>query len=591
MTAIVQTATDPILAGNISAPVEMTADMVELRPTREESWESRPLQLADPFPIDYEWNLGDIMEPTILEGSPTLLIQLDEVNLAQFPHAEPSWNATCQLGIEGDYSYGARNQIQRDGQPETTTSSHRRSSICHSPADEPTHRPDGAVRRISHNTETPPKEVINLSSALSDHFFREVIALYCTWDSDSNDMRILTGNMWQSSGIIYHTIQSMAASCLAKNFPHLAAVAKRERSHAVDYLNGRVNAAVSKKERLLSLMLLGHTASWIDPHDLAQDQFRDAQIMTNSIASEMQKGSNWAFFEQSMDHWSMLLAFLTDKGVDSVMPPPSIGPEQPTQSQMPHPFSGISHQLVKLVTDTGRLIFRTRKRLLTLKYMTETDMDAFQDGLREARSIERSLFAYVPMDVSCMVGLCDPSTTLNHFQQMDQAFQYTALLQIYRVFPDLLAERYQPWNKYEILLPQAAHEKPTRQEMDIWLTKLAMHILSILQEIPFESPTRCIQPFIFAAVSGELKYTQHLVHLSDGVSVPFPPIDHASIEVARARQFTLSRLSAYGNILTVGKVQQICQLLNCVWDALDAGDGDVYWVDLAYKKQLGTMMG
>ncbi|KAJ4203423.1 hypothetical protein NW759_015175 [Fusarium solani] len=569
----------------------MTADMVELRPTSEECWESRPLQLADPFPIDYEWNIGDIMEPTILEGSLILPIQLDEVNLAQFPHAEPSWSATGQLGIEDDYSYGARNEIQRDGPPQSTMSSHRRSSICHSPADEPTHRPDGAVRRISHIAETPPKEVINLSSALSDHFFREVITLYCTWDSDSNDMRILTGNMWQSSGIIYHTIQSMAASCLAKNFPHLAAVAKRERSHAVDYLNGRVNAVVSKEERLLSLMLLGHTASWVDSHDLAQDQFRDAQIMINSCASELQKGSNWAFFEQSMDHWSMLLAFFTDKGVDSVMPPPSIGPEQPTQSQMPHPFSGISHQLVKLVTDTGRLIFRTRKRLLTLKYMTETDMDAFQYGLREARSIERSLFAYVPMDVSCMVDPCDASTTLNHFQQMDQAFQYTALLQIYRVFPDLLAERYQPWNKYEILLPQAAHEKPTRQEMDIWLTKLAMHILSILQEIPFESPTRCIQPFIFAAVSGELKYTQHLVHLSDGVSVPFPPIDHASIEVARARQFILSRLSAYGNILTVGKVQQICQLINCVWDALDAGDGDAYWVDLAYKKQLGTMMG
>lgn len=83
---------------------------------------------------------------------------------------------------------------------------------------------------------------------------------------------------------------------------------------------------------------------------------------------------------------------------------------------------------------------------------------------------------------------------------------------------------------------------------------------------------------------GELKYIQHLVHLSDGVSVLFPPIDYVLIEVARARQFILSRLLAYGNILTVGKAQQICQLINCMWDALNVGDGDVYWVDLAYKK-------
>ncbi|RKL47906.1 hypothetical protein BFJ70_g2273 [Fusarium oxysporum] len=170
---------------------------------------------------------------------------------------------------------------------------------------------------------------------------------------------------------------------------------------------------------------------------------------------------------------------------------------------------------------------------------------------------------------------------------MDQAFQYMALLQVYRVFPDLLAARYQPWNKYEILLPQAAHKLPTRQEMDIWLTKLAMHILSILREIPFESSVRCIQPFIFAAVSSELKYSHH----PESVSVPCLPIDQVLIDVARARQFILSRLSAYCNTLTVGKVHQIRQLINHVWDTLDAGDGDVYWVDLANRKQLGTMMG
>lgn len=589
MTAVAQNATEPIFVGNMPGPVEKSADVVELRPNGDENGENHSVQLIDSFPTEYDWSFCDINEPTILEGSLAPPTQVQNADLAQFPNAEP-WNATYQFGVEDDYFYGASNRNHYDGPPGTMTRSDRQSSICQSPAYEPIHETDSAGRRVSDFAESPPNEVINLSSALSDFFFREVIALYCTWDSSANNMRILTGNMWQSSGIIYHTIQSMAASCLAGNFPHLAAVAKRERSHAVDHLHGRVKAVVSKEERLLSLMLLGHTASWFDPHDLGQDQFHDAWIMTNSWALEMQKDSNWPFFEQSMDNWSMLLAFLTDKGIDSVIPPLSTGPDQPTQSTMPHPFSGISHQLAKLVTYTGRLVFRVRKRLLNVIYMTETDMDDFRDWFREARSIERRLCAYIPMNVSCMVDPGDPTISLDHFQQMDQAFQYMALLQIYRVFPDLLTERYQPWNTHAILLPQAALKKPTREEMDAWLTELAIHILSILQKIPFESPTRSVQPFIFTAVSGELKYPRHPVDLSDGVSAPFQPIDQASIKVARARQFILSRLSAYGNILTVGKVQQICRLIKAVWDALDAGDADVFWVDVTYKKQLGTMM-
>ncbi|CAI6091344.1 unnamed protein product [Clonostachys chloroleuca] len=291
----------------------MTTDEVELWSNGVECWEGRPLQLVDSVPKDSEWNLCDIIDPTMLEGSSIAPIQLEGEDSDQFPHAESFWNDTCQFGVEDEFSNGARNQTRSDGPPEATMRSQGRSSICHSPTDESAHKTDRAMRRISHLAEIPPKQVFNLPSALSDYFFREVIALYCTWDSDSNDMRIFTGNMWQSSGIIYHIIQSMAASCLTKNFPHLATVAKRERSHAVDYLHGTASAVVSKEERFFSLLLLGHTASWFDPRDLAQDQFHDAQIMANSWASETQKGSIWPFFKQSMDYWSMLLAFLFNR--------------------------------------------------------------------------------------------------------------------------------------------------------------------------------------------------------------------------------------------------------------------------------------
>lgn len=439
-----------------------------------------------------------------------------------------------------------------------------------------------------------PPELFNLSSALPDYFFKEVITLYCTWDNKTNPMRIMLGNMFQASGALYHTVQSMAAACLSEDFPHLAKVARSEHSRALDYLNDP-KGSMCKEDRVLATLMLGHTSSWLDPHDLATEKFNETWMMINSWdLSAGGSSSNLSFLGEALDYWTMLLSFVTETGHAGDLSRQSyVGPAQLSCTAVPHSWNGISRQVVRMITDTGRLIFRVRKCLSNFKFVNEQDLAFFRDALQEARRLEQLLLAYTPMDINCVTDPGDPRTSLTHFVLMDEAYRCTGLLQLYRVFPDLLTRRYRPWNKDEILLSQSPSKTPSRHEMNTWLTKLAMHILGIIREIPFESRTRCIQPFVLVAVSSELRYdpqeSQQLLSLNsdDGIT----SISYNSIEIARARKFIGSRLSAYTHILPLRKVQQIYQLVNSIWAALDSADQDVFWVDLACQDQFSTVIG
>ncbi|KAI1034455.1 hypothetical protein LB504_004363 [Fusarium proliferatum] len=439
----------------------------------------------------------------------------------------------------------------------------------------------------------PHRRMSNTPTTLSEYFFREVITLYCSWDSELNVMRNIIEKMWQSSGVLYHTIQSMAAACLSKDFPHLLRVAREERSQALQLVRDRPQE-MEKQVMLLASMLLGHTSSWLSPHNLATENFRASQSILDEIATENSDSSEMSFFRDTMDYWAMLLVYLTDKNeLGGYRREERIGPPNVTKPVEPHPYSGISQDMVRALTDTGILIFQYRKHMSTMKFMTESDFDVFRTALREGRRLERTFLAHQVPSAVHTKNPGDPKTPLRHLELMDEAYRCTGLLQLYRVFPDLLNERYSPWDKDHILRPLPAHQVPTKKERQQWLTHFALYILGILEDIPFESSTRSAQPFVMVAISGELRQYSHDLQGSE-VSVTDPgllSIDILSIEVARARKFVSSRLSAYTHILPLRKSQIILELINQVWSAIDDGQDDAYWLDIAYEKNLGTMMG
>jgi hypothetical protein len=289
-----------------------------------------------------------------------------------------------------------------------------------------------------------------------------------------------------------------------------------------------------------------------------------------------------------MDYWAMLLAYLTDSQQLTTSDKDCLQPPTTQESLMePHPYCGISHGVIRVLRDTGILIFSYRKQMSKVSFMTEAHVDIFRHALRKARRLERILLAHRLPDLLQIKDTGDPQTPLKHLELMDDAYRYTGLLQLYRVFPDLLIERYAPWNKEKVLQPALGAESPTDEERQIWLTELALHVINILEDIPFESHTRSAQPFIMVAVSSELALNSQQNPLDRG----FESLDELPFRVTKARKFLSSRLAAYTHILPLQKTRAISKLINHIWAALDAGEKQVYWLDVAYEKKMGTMFG
>ncbi|KAF5577502.1 hypothetical protein FPANT_10382 [Fusarium pseudoanthophilum] len=423
-----------------------------------------------------------------------------------------------------------------------------------------------------HSSVAIPQQLSNLPTALSDFFIREVIPLYCAWDSQSNLMRVVAESSWQSSKVLYHTMQSMSAACLTNE--------------------GEPNTAEYIEARLLATVLLCHTASWHDPGNLAKERYHLTQrrVLEWSSASGTQSKPMVKFFQTAVDYWGMLLSFFTDVSSN----PDSdtrIGPSESSDQSVLHPFVGMAGETVKTLTDVGNLVSQYRSRASSIRFITEDDMNFFKSKVREARSLEKRLLAYTPTDTSKIQDTGDPRTTLAHLAKIDEAYRCVGLLQIYRVFSDLLAERYNPWDANHIYSARPPSKVPSKAEKDYWLTSLALYTLGLLRDIPFESRSRCIQPLILVAISSELRRMPQDVTSLGAADEESRYMGQSIIELAQARNFVKSRLSAYADVLPLRKVSNILELVTSIWSALDEGEADVYWLDICTRKQLNTLIG
>ncbi|KAH8172548.1 fungal specific transcription factor domain-containing protein [Sarocladium implicatum] len=432
-------------------------------------------------------------------------------------------------------------------------------------------------------SDTIHRELTCRSSALVEYFFKEVVSLYCAWDSSGNYMRKLAERRWQFSPTLYHTIQSMSAACLTESFPYLASTAVSEHSLALQCLSQTPDDTVDE-DRLMSIILLGPTSSWHDPGNLAHGTLHVAQRMLGNCSDRQ----NTSFFESAVDYWTMLLSFMTDM---SNVTSPHSKLKSATASKarvVPHPFTGISQDIIKILSDVGSLVYRHLSRKQKAQFITDADLTFFSRCIRQARNLERQLLQHRPASSQRMDDLGDPNTTLEHLKKIDDAYRFTGLLQIYRVFPDLLIERYSPWSDEDVLNVSTEPVSSTKADRALWLRSFAMHILSILQDIPFESRTRCLQPFILVACSSELARSP-IDHDDLGSVDASDELLRDNIDLMRARDFVQSRLASYRHVLPLRKISQVQEVVKEVWSLLDHGASDVYWLDVCIQKKLVTL--
>ncbi|CAG7918574.1 unnamed protein product [Penicillium olsonii] len=420
---------------------------------------------------------------------------------------------------------------------------------------------------------TMSRSLNNPSWTLIEYYFKEVAALFSSYDSQMNPFRTTVSRLWGSSLAMCRTMQSMAAATLVNEFPNLGPLGRKMRDEAVEIIT---RDTVIDDKSLLALLMLGQTASWHDPTDLGISFFNLLRKQLNTISSSSNgsefgftksDSNNYRFFEEALIYWEMLLSFVADndRGLlsDNSQSTSPLG-ESLVLQRVPHPWTGIARDTQFTVQQVGQLIRRERKRIRSRRFTSQKDIACAQRAIEKSRELEERLLGLAHPSEAEIVSPGDDDTPVWHLLTMAEAYRCTGLMQLYRVFPDLLQSRLpglesstsrypdsmgsttqdpffpidldsmnlssafgnpspsghtnsntspSPLPSTHNLYQNHIHEKPLKSQdsppseslANSWLTEFAVTTLSRLKTIPLESRTRCLQPFLLVASCSELR--------------------------------------------------------------------------------------
>lgn len=499
---------------------------------------------------------------------------LEDIDLGRFSTVFPQ-----ELGAEGSVGHLHEQQFTGIGPGRyATTSTHIASNaglFASHPAT-PT-SPALALQEDTSSWSQNPllRPLVVLESSLVEYYFQYVAAIYSCFDGSMNPFRTTVGRVWTSSQVLTWTLQSMAAACLSRDFPRLQSQGVDLRLQALRAIEDEAAAGRTTELSLLSIIMLGQSASWHLQADVGLAQYRLAKRIMTSEQRRSDKtedlgssGKNSMFFQQSLHYWKMLLSFVTDLDDPTCPSENNQGLSSPLQI-IPHPWALVASDLMERIHEVGRLVYKHRRSTLGSKFWRQADLAALQGMIRDVRPIEAYLLHY---QVAAQEEIIDPGddvTPVLHFVSIAQAYRLVALLQIYRVFPDTLEERFVSGASE---LAFAGLAKPSQSSPDQWIQHLAMHTVSILRKVPFESHSRSIQAFLLVALSSELRYP-----VSPG---SIENVTGEMLEITEARKFIRGRLEAFQFVFAPQPAQRKLDIVLKVWEQLDRGVSSVYWMDV-----------
>ncbi|RAR10916.1 c6 zinc finger domain-containing protein [Stemphylium lycopersici] len=445
-----------------------------------------------------------------------------------------------------------------------------------------------------------PSSPDDVESLLIQHYFKDVCAIFSSFDSPLNPFRATIGRIYKDSPSINYAIQSMAAAHLANTFPNMAATGLELQRKAREALDIELPLAHSSQKiatkTFLSIMLLGLTTSWHSSNALGLEYLSTARDLILPKLFSRSGGTNLEreaqFFEESLIHWEMLMGFVTEDAM-SFSPKSGLRPSVtsrknapaargPNGKIVPHPWTGIAPMIHFLFAEVGRLVRKER----SMDRESSMDLRRRQENLQNAASLEEDLLAVDCPSVDDVIDYGDDRTPKEHFVTIAEAYRLSGLLEIYRVFPSILRKRlgsdkFKGAEAMDFEFPTPRFETPFEDtDMKLWLNSLAMHIIRSLESLPSSSGTFCIQPLILVVAASELRFVS---------SLDFFDVHANDTEVVSARKFVIRRLQEFALRLPNKPLRTMLQLLEETWRQCDEGQ-DAFWIDVMNEKGYHTIM-
>jgi len=507
------------------------------------------------------------------------------------PGDVPPTTASKAASISDHHGDSSRSLVRRGQSRSLPTTKSMRSAESSSGNQEQTDLPANPFRVMN-----------DYSSLLVEYYFKEVAGIFSCYDSHLNPFRSTVSKLWQTSHSVFYVLQSMSAACLSDVVPSMHAVGFKMRHAAMACIDTDIRDSKVETGSLLTLIMLGLSASWHNPADLGREQFKHARTIMGALSTghtpaflEVNNKRNLQFFQEAMIYWEMLLSYVSDV---SIAIPLTQGTDMPNyeynnmlEPSFPHPWTGVAREAQVLVFEVGRLVRKERQRIKNRPLFTSlAHIDESYKVINSAEELALRLQKLQLPPEQAIVSPGDAQTPVQHLLTVAELYRLTGLLQLYRVFPDLLADY---GGGATLQLDFYEPHKVSTDGINQRLTSFAVEIVNLLRTLPIESATKCVQPFFFVAVASELRMPpmpESFDKLMDDADLT-TDTGPSAVAVLDARKFVISRLSTFEHVLPAKPIRQMIQIVTLTWEQIDKGTADVYWMDVMTEKGWETTLG
>ncbi|KAK4150517.1 fungal-specific transcription factor domain-containing protein [Chaetomidium leptoderma] len=460
--------------------------------------------------------------------------------------------------------------------------------------------------------------VVDMPTFLIEHWFKSVCTSWSALDSPSNPYRRLTEKYWQTSRPVFYALQAISAASLVERLPHVM----KDTARAVP---GKATEAIGKElvafhagfrsgfptALLLSLFCMSSSMCWMEARQLGQQFVRQARAVLKVLDGwtlDSESRELLDFFKGCLVYEEMLRSVVSDEEADieHMLSWPEPATQRPLAPVVPHAWSGVSSDILKLF---GKAIALCRRSRTRWRHNDGTSYRILQGAMRdieEATQLEESLrLIDIPQLPKCNQAQQTTDRTRD-LHNLTDAYRLCALLQLYETFPDLSTKR----------IP-ALKDADGSVVWHSWVSPFALHVTDVLHKVPAGSLS-CIQPLLCLCAGSGLRYDSkvplgsgpHTYLLSTGLSapaLPTPPgptdpdfhslhheISENAVKTSRARQFIMDRLDQLELTLPPKPIGVAKQLLRAVWSAYDEEIGlprRTHWVDVMSHTGLHSLFG
>lgn len=460
--------------------------------------------------------------------------------------------------------------------------------------------------------------VVDIPTFLIEHWFKSVCASWSALDSPTNPYRRLTERLWQTSPPVFYALQSISAASLVERLPHVMKdTARHAPRNAVEAIKKELVSFFTGSrprfptELLLSLFCMSSSMCWMESHQLGQQFVRQARAVLRKLDGwdlDPETKELLDFFNGCLVYEEMLRSVVSEEEIDFEhmlsWPEPVI--QRPLIPAVPHPWTGVSSDVLRLFGKATALCRRSRTRW---RQNNGTSYRILQDALKdieEATRVEEALLSVeIPQLRECS-QLALPLDRDRSLHYLTEAYRLCALLQLYETFPDLTTKRI-----------------PTLKDADgsdvwqSWVSPLALHVTEVLSQVPPGSLS-CIQPLLCLCAGSGLRYDskvplgsghrRHLLSLDFGtptISTAGASADHDfhflnpglsenATKTSQARQVIMDRLEKLELSLPPKPIEVAKKLQLAVWSAYDDEIGltrRTHWLDVMSYTGLHSIFG